>query len=122
MHVRLIILVVLAAIVVSACSNSSEAKTCDDIAAQTIALLQELIVDLDAQSDSLTVDEFLQAGDNLPSIESFRKESAAIDDRAAELGCTTTEVAAGVAQRVGDLTARTQLGRFVISLLTTGGL
>jgi hypothetical protein len=111
------------AILATACSGGGgEAANCEEIAVQTIDLLQELIDDVDAEFESMSIEEFIENGDNLPSIESFREESAAIDARSQELDCPQEEIAAGVAARVGDLTAETQLGRFVINLLTTGNL
>jgi hypothetical protein len=122
MKTRLHIVVLVAALVAVGCSGGGAAATCDDLAAQTIDLLQELIDDVDAEFDSMSIQEFIAQGENLPSLESFRDKSAAIDARAEELGCTEFEITAGVAQRVGELTAKTRLGQFVISLLTSGGL
>ena len=122
MRIRLHIVLLVGALVAVSCSGGGAAATCDDLAAQTIDLLQDLIDDVDAEFDSMTIEEFIAQGENLPSLESFREQSAAIDARAAELDCTESEITAGVAQRVGELTAKTRLGQFVISLLGSGGL
>jgi hypothetical protein len=122
MSKRLAAIALSIAVVGSACSGGGGASTCEDIAVQTIDLLQSLIDDVDAEFESMTIEEFIENGDSLPSIESFREESAAIDARSEELECSPDEVAAGVAARVEGLTAQTQLGRFVITLLTTGNI
>jgi len=115
-------LVLALSIAASACSGGGEASSCEELAIQTIDLLQNLIDDVDAEFESMSIEEFIDTGDSLPSIESFRNESAAIDARSEELDCSQDEIAAGVAARVGELTAQTQLGRFVITLLVTGDI
>lgn len=119
---RILPLAIALSLVVAACSGGSEASTCEDIAIQTVDLIQELIDDVDAEFESMSIEEFIENGDSLPSIESFREESEAIDARSDELGCTPEQVAPAIAARVGDLTAETQLGRFVINLLVNGDL
>jgi hypothetical protein len=119
---RLLAIAIAVSVLASACSGGGEAATCQDLAVQTIGLLQSLIDDVDAEIESMTIEEFIENGDNLPSVESFGEESAAIDARAQELDCPHDEIAAGVAARVGDLRAQTQLGRFVINLLVSGNL
>ncbi len=122
MRTRLHIVLLVGALLVAGCSGGSAASSCDDLAAETIDLLQALIDDVDAEFDSMSIEEFIAQGENLPSLESFREKSAAIDRRAEELECTELEITTGVAQRVGELTAKTRLGQFVINLLTSGGL
>lgn len=123
MITRTLAILVSFSVLVAACSGGAdEAATCEDIAAQTIDLLQELIDDVDAEFESMSIEEFIANGDNLPSVESFREESEAIEKRSEELGCSQQEIAQGVAARVGELTAETRLGQFVITLLVSGDL
>lgn len=120
---RFLLVATVLVLILSACSGSGdEASSCEEIATQTVALIQELIDDVDAEFESMSLEEFIENGDNLPSIESFREKSEAIDARSQELDCSQDEIAAGVAADVGNLTAETQLGRFVINLLVNGDL
>lgn len=110
-------------IALSACGGSGvSASTCEEIVDETMALFQRLIDDVDAQFADLTVDEFLATADELPSLESFEKDADRIDEIAAELGCTQSEISAAVAARIGELHATTDAGRFIISALRSGGL
>lgn len=123
MSSRILTLLLVVSVLLAACSGGgSEAQTCEEIAVQTIDLIQELIDDVDAEFESMSIEQFIENGDNLPSIESFREKSESIEARSDELNCTQEELAAGVAERVGGLTAETQLGRFVINLLVSGDL
>lgn len=123
MITRILVVVVSMSVLLAACSGGAgEAATCEDVAVQTIELLQELIDDVDAEFESMSIEEFIANGDNLPSVGSFRDQSEAIEQRSEELNCSQQEIAAGVAARVGDLTAETRLGQFVITLLVSGDL
>jgi hypothetical protein len=118
---RLILPLLLVAL--SACGGSGvSASTCDEVVDETIALFQRLIDDVDAQFADLTVEEFLATADDLPSLESFEKDADRIDEIAADLGCTQGEISATVAARIGELRATTDVGRFIISALRSGGL
>ncbi len=120
---RLLVLVIALVFVIAACSGGGkQASSCEEIATQTVDLIQELIDEVDSEFESMGLEEFIENGDSLPSIESFRKQSDAIEARSNELGCTTEEITARVAAEVGNLTARTQLGEFVITLLIRGNL
>ncbi len=109
--------VALALLLMLTACGGGEAQTCDEIATQTVDLIQDLIDDVDAEFEEMSIEEFLALGDDLPSLESFRTESEAIDERAAELGCTQTELAADVIAQADRLEANTELGEFVIELL-----
>lgn len=119
MRVRLVVVVLVLGLFGASCGGGA-AQTCDDIAVQTVDLIQELINDVDNEFEDLSIEQFLALGEDLPSLQSFREESEAIDARASELGCTQTEIAAGVLAESDRLTADTRLGEFVINLLTNG--
>jgi hypothetical protein len=117
----LLILVVVLALVLAACGGG-EAKTCDDITDQTLDLMQELINDVEAELGDMSVQELIDTGGDLPSIDRFEKDAAKIDERAGELGCTQTEITADIASRVGELEATTPIGTFLIQAIRDGGL
>jgi hypothetical protein len=122
---RFIILVPFLALslLVAGCSSDEiSASNCDEIVDETMGLLQRLIDDVDEEFRDLTVADFVASQGDLPSLEQFEEEAARIDEIALELGCTQGEISAAVDSRVGELTANTDLGRFVIDAIRAGGL
>lgn len=120
MRTSLTALMLTIALLAAACGGGGEAQNCDEIATQTVDLIQELIDNVDTEFGELSIEEFLATGEDLPSLQSFREDSEEINARANELGCTQTEIAAGVLADADRLTAQTRLGEFVIDLLTGG--
>lgn len=116
----LLVFVLVASLVAAGCSN--EPETCDDIADITIDLIQDLIDDVEKEYGDMTVEEMVATGGDLPSVERFQAEAAKIDEQAVELGCTQSEIQAGVEAQVGELEAETPIGRFIIRAIGTGGL
>ena len=84
--------------------------------------MQGLIDDVDDEVGDTSVEELVETGGDLPSVERFEGEAAKIDERAAELGCTQSEVQNAVAARVGRLEADTPIGQFLIEAIRDGGL
>ena len=84
--------------------------------------MQELIDDVEKEVGNVSVEELIATGEALPSVEGFEEDAAKIDDRAAELGCTQTEVQNGVAARANQLEANTPIGQFLIEAIRDGGL
>lgn len=116
------VVVVTLAVTIAACSGGSRAETCDDIVDETISLLQRLIDEVDDDFGGITVVDYLESGGELPSVDGFSADAEAIDARAAELGCTQSEISTAVASRAGGLSATSDLGRFLIDAIRTGGL
>lgn len=120
---RLFIPTLLVALVAVGCSSDDvSASTCDDIVDETMELLQSLIDDVDQEFVDLTVADFMATEGDLPSLAAFEEDAQQIDEIAAELGCTQTQISNGVDERVGELTATTDLGRFLIDALRSGGI
>lgn len=119
----LVILLVAIGLLASACSGDSiSASDCDELVDETIELFQRLIDDVDAEFDDISVEDFVATGGDLPSIEQFEQDAETIDELAVDLGCTQTEIASAVQGRVGELTAQSDLGRFLIDAIRSGGL
>jgi hypothetical protein len=120
---RPMVVVVVLAVLASACSgNSISADTCDEVTDVTIEMLQRLIDDVDAQAGELTVQDFIDADGDLPSIDAYEADAARIDEIAEELGCSQAEISAAVEARAGELTANSDLGRFLVNAIRSGGL
>ena len=120
-HRTIPLLFVVLALVFSACGGG-QPETCDEIADATIELMQELIDDVDDEVGDTSVEELIETGGDLPSVEEYEKDAAKIDERAAELGCTQSEIQNAVAARVDRLEADTPIGRFLIEAIRDGGL
>lgn len=87
-----------------------------------MALLQRLIDNVDEQAGDANLEAFLASGEDLPSIDEFTADATTIDEIAADLQCSQTEITAAVDARVGELSATTDLGRFVVNAIRSGGL
>jgi hypothetical protein len=121
-RIRLCAAGVALAVLASSCGGGISADTCDEVVDVTMDLIQRLIDDIDGEFGDLTVTEFLASGEDLPSVSHFGEDAARIDEIAAELGCDPSAIAAGVDARIGELTATTDLGRFLIDAFRSGGL
>lgn len=118
-----ILLAALLAVLVTACGGGGiTAENCDDIADETMGLFQRLIDSVDDEFGELTVEEFIAAGTDLPSLQEFREDSETIDTLALELGCTQSQISGAVDARVGELEASTELGQFIIDAIRVGGI
>lgn len=119
---RLAALVIAASVVVAACGSGS-ATTCEEVADETIDLVQTLIDDVEGELGDMSLQELASLGtEELPAVERFRDEAAAIDARAAELGCAQSQIQELVVERADSLEAETPIGRLVIDGVASGGL
>lgn len=109
-------------LLISACSGSSEAKTCDDIGDQTIAQMQRLIDSVDDEFGQMTLDEFLTTDGRPSNLDELEAISNEIEKRSDELGCSGEEVGARVTAQLGSLTAETDIGRVFLELMISGGI
>jgi hypothetical protein len=120
---KLLVSSVACALALSSCGGGIDAANCTEIANETMLLIQRLIDDVDEGfGDEHTVQEFLAAGGDLPSVQRFESEAETIDELAAELGCTESEIGDAIGVRVSELAASTDLGRFIIDAIRSGGL
>lgn len=117
---RLVAVAVVVGLAGSGCGG--EAATCEELADETIDLAQTLIDDIEAGLDDASLEELLETGFELPAVESFTEMSVKIDERAAELGCTSAQMQQLVQSRIGDLSAETELGRLIIDGIGSGGI
>ena len=96
--------------------------TCDEVAEATIDLVQGLIDGVERELGDTTVETLLAGGEILPSVERYEAAAAEIDEHAANLRCTSADIAAGVAARAGELDASSPIGRFIVEAVRTGRL
>ena len=119
-----VVLVFVLALVVAACGNS-QPETCDEVADQTIELMQDLIDDVEKEFGEESLDDIIArmlAGEELPSVVAFEEQADELSQRAGELGCTQEQLEEAVASRTDRLEATTPLGEFIIEGIERGGL
>ncbi len=111
-------------LVAAACSSSQEikARNCSDVADQTMGLFQRLIDGVDSEFEDMTIEEFIASGGDLPSVDRFTQDAAQVNLIGTQLGCTQQQIQQEVLQRIDELEASTDLGRFLIDAIRTGGL
>ncbi len=120
---RALALILTFGLIVAACGGDEiAASDCADIVDETMELLQRFVDDVDAEFAEMSVEEFMETQGDLPSVERFERDAATIDALAGELGCTQQQISAEVTARLGELTAESELGRFIINALRVGGL
>ncbi|MGI9529906.1 MAG: hypothetical protein ACR2NG_09350 [Acidimicrobiia bacterium] len=120
---RILVPALLVTLVAVGCSSDDvSATTCDEVVDETMQLLQNLIDDVDKEFVDLAVADFQATEGDLPSLAAFEEDAQQIDEIAAELGCTQSQISTAVGERVGELTATTDLGRFLIDAVRSGGI
>lgn len=121
---HLVVIVAALALVATACSDS-QPETCDQVADETIELMQDLIDDVEDEFGEESLDEIIArmlAGEELPSVVAFEEKADDLSQRAGELGCTQVQLEEDVASRTDRLEATTPLGEFIIDGIERGGL
>ena len=116
-----LVAVVVLALGLVACGGG-QPETCDEVADVTIDLMQDLIKDVEQEVGDMSVEELIATGGELPSVERFQEDAANIDEQAAELGCTQTQIQDAVTARANSLEAETPIGQFIIEAIRSGGL
>jgi hypothetical protein len=122
---RIVVLLLAFALVAAACSSDSQeitARNCNDVVDETMELFQRLIDDVDAEFGEMSVEEFIATDGDLPSVDRFTEDASTINQIGTQLGCSQGEIQGAVLQRSDELTATTDLGRFLITSIRTGGL
>ena len=121
---RLLSVVLAFGLLAAACSSGQDisADTCGEVVDETMELFQRLIDDVDEEFGEMTVEEFIATEGDLPSVERFSNDAEKINQIGTQLGCSQGEIQQAVLQRADQLTATTDLGRFLITSIRTGGL
>ncbi len=118
---RLIPVAVAVAVVAAGCAGQPE--TCDEVADETIELMQALIDEVESEVGEMSVQELIdETGDDLPSVAAFERDAERLSDRASELGCTQDQFERAVADRTDRLHATTPIGQFLVSAIKGGGI
>ncbi len=114
---------VLAAVAVVAAACVSQPETCDEVADESIELMQALIDEVESEVGEMSVQELIdETGDDLPSVAAFERDAARLSDLASELGCIQDQLEAAVADRTHRLHATTPIGQFFVNAIKGGGI
>jgi hypothetical protein len=89
-------------------------STCEEVADQTVELMQRIIDDIEQEAGDMSVTDFLDSAESLPESETFAEESQKLNKRGTELGCDQTDLDALIAARIGSLHAETPVGQFIM--------
>ena len=106
----------------AACSDEISAESCSEVVDETMELFQRLIDDVDDSFGEMTVEDFIATGGDLPSVDDFTDDAEKINQIGVDLGCTQADTQAAVSERIDEITATSDLGRFLIDAVRTGGL
>jgi len=102
-------------LVLTACGEGT--SSCEDIATETVDLVQEVIDEIDQMSP----EEIAGQGESGPSfLTDFDEQAEQLSDEATSLGCTSEEMSELIRAQAGSLTAESEFGRFFVELVQTG--
>jgi hypothetical protein len=104
----------------AACGGAAE--TCEELADETIELVQAMIDEVEDEMGDTTIEEILASEGDLPSLDRFRDRAAEVDERATELQCGQDELQTLIQARAGELEATTPIGELIIDGIRSGGL
>jgi hypothetical protein len=79
--------------------------------------MQRIIDDIEEEAGDMSVTDFLDSGESLPSSDTFAEESQNLNERATELGCDQTDLDALIADRISSLQAETPVGQFIMETI-----
>jgi len=120
---RILALVLVFGVIAAACGGDTvSASNCDELVDEALELFQRLIDDVDAEFAGMSMEEYLETESGLSSVEQFTDDAVMIDELAIELGCTQSDMGAAVKDRTDELTAESDLGRFLINAIRAGAL
>jgi hypothetical protein len=109
-----LIVIAVSALIVAGCGGGD---TCETLVDSAIELVQDAIDELDGMS----VEDLAAAeGDGPEAFRRLETEGAALEERAADLGCTSEEIAGLLADRVDRLEADSDYGQAIIESIRSG--
>jgi len=107
---KMTMLVVALAVVAAACSSGSSAGSCDKVADDAVAAIQNMIDQFDAMSPQ----ELADLGDNAPQFQEIDQKMSELEQQAKDLGCSDSEMNDLVAARLDRLTAKGDFGKLIL--------
>lgn len=100
---------------VAASCGGSDAGGCAAIADDTVALVQEVIDEVDAMS----LDELAALGES-DMLTDFEARAQDLEQRAQDADCSDEELASLLQDRAGELSATTEFGQIFVDLVSSG--
>jgi hypothetical protein len=112
---RFVAVIAALGLVLAACGG--ETSSCEDIAAETVGLVQEVIDEIDEMSP----EEIAGQGESSPAfLTDFDEQAEQLADEATSLGCTNEEMSELIRAQAGSLTAESEFGQFFVELIQSG--
>jgi len=118
---KLYIVLAALALVAGACGGGDDAaadNTCEGLADQAIALVQQVVDEIDGMS----AQEISDSGGDFASLDTLSTGMADLETKAGEIGCSDSEMQQLVVDRVGNLKATSEFGQMMISQFESSGL
>jgi len=113
---KLGVLLIVTGLVFAACGDSDSASSCEDLADDGIALVQDMLDELsDLSLEDISSDEEPQA------LQDFTEKGEALQTQADELGCTDEQMTELVSARVGSLDADGPIAELILEGLQSEG-
>jgi hypothetical protein len=102
-------------LVFAACGGGT--SSCEDIANETVDLVQDVINEVDQMSP----EEIAGQGESSPDfLTDFDEQAEKLGDEAASLGCTDEEMSELIRAQSESLTAESEFGQFFVELVKSG--
>jgi hypothetical protein len=111
---RLVPVIAAFGLVVAACGGGT--ASCEDIANDAVALVQDIIDEVDTMSP----DELAGLDQDPDFITDFEQKAEELDEEAAAAGCSNEELSQLVAEQSGSLTAESEFGQLFVDLINSG--
>jgi hypothetical protein len=114
---KIITLLAVGGLLIGSCGGGSDADTCEGIADQGMAVVQDMLDEI----DDMSVEELL-AGEEPAAITDLTAKMDELEVRADELGCSDEEMEELFTARLGNLTADSDYGRMMLELMLSEGV
>ena len=112
---RFVAVIAACGLFLAACGGGT--SSCEDIATDTVGLVQEVIDEIDQMSP----EEIASQGESGPSfLSDFDEQAEKLADEATSLGCTNAEMSELIRAQAGSLTAESEFGQFFVELVKSG--
>lgn len=109
------------ALLAGACGGGDDAadsNSCEGLADQAIALVQQVVDEIDGMS----AQEISDSGGDFASLDTMAEGMADLEAKAGEIGCSDSDMEQLVLDRVGNLTASSEFGKMMITQFESSGI
>jgi hypothetical protein len=121
---RLALIALALGLIVAACGDDDAADpasldSCEGLAVAGVDVLQDTI-DLIDGLDAAALAALTDGADTPPEFEAIQRRGEELSARAVEIGCSDEQMSELLAERVGDLSADSVFGQFILEGIRSG--